>query len=104
MIFKSDKLDYLRCPRKEKIFDNFFSIEQGPSNVGKLNWDLLGFFSFIFSLTWGDTAWMAKSADFNLADSSTFWPIPLNSEGICRIGQRAILCCEWIKNMQNPHF
>ena len=37
---------------KERIFffDIFFSIEQGPSNVGKLNWDLLGFFSFIFSL------------------------------------------------------
>ena len=32
---------------------NFFSIERGPSNVGKLNWDLLGFFSFIFSVTWG---------------------------------------------------
>ena len=44
VIFKSDKLDYLRCPRKEIFFDNFFSIEQGPSNVGKLNWDLLGFF------------------------------------------------------------
>ena len=53
MIFKSDKLDYLRCPRKENFFDNFFSIVQGPNNVGKLNWDLLGFFSFIFSLTWG---------------------------------------------------
>ena len=53
MIFKSDKLDYLRCPRKEFFFDNFFRIEQRPSNVGKLNWDLLGFFSFIFSLTWG---------------------------------------------------
>ena len=50
MIFKLDKLDYLLCPRKEIFFDNFFSIEQGPSNVGKLNWDLLGFFSFIFSL------------------------------------------------------
>ena len=37
-------MDYLRCPRKEISFDNFFSIEQGPSNVGKLNWDLLGFF------------------------------------------------------------
>jgi hypothetical protein len=44
VIFKSDKLDYLRCPRKEIFFDNLFSIEQGPSNVGKLNWDLLGFF------------------------------------------------------------
>ena len=44
MIFKSDKLDYLRCPRKEFFFDNFFSIEQGPSNVWKLNWDLLSFF------------------------------------------------------------
>ena len=53
VIFKSDKLDYLRCPRKEFFFDNFFSIVQGPNNVGKLNWDLLGFFSFIFSLTWG---------------------------------------------------
>ena len=50
MIFKSDKLDYLQCPRKEKNFDNFFSIEQGRRNVGKLNWN---FFSFIFSLTWG---------------------------------------------------
>ena len=56
VIFKSDKLDYLRCPRKEIFFDNFFSTEQGPSNVGKLNWDLLGFFSFMFSLTWG--AWL----------------------------------------------
>ena len=50
MIFKSDKLDYLRGPRKEFFFDNFFSIRQGPSNVGKLNWNLLGFFSLIFSL------------------------------------------------------
>ena len=50
MIFKKDKLDYLRGPRKEKNFDDFFSIGQGPSNVGKLNWNLLGFFSFIFSL------------------------------------------------------
>ena len=53
VIIKSDKLDYLQCPRKEFFFDNFFNIEQGPSNDGKLNWDLLGFFSFIFSLTWG---------------------------------------------------
>ena len=44
VIFKSDKLDYLRCPRKEIFFGNFFSIVQGPNNVGKLNWDLLGFF------------------------------------------------------------
>jgi hypothetical protein len=29
------------------FFDNFFSIKQGPSNAGKLNWDLPGFFSFI---------------------------------------------------------
>ena len=40
---------------KERIFfDNFFSIGQGPSNVGELNWDLLGFF-FIriqFSTMW----------------------------------------------------
>ena len=50
MIFKSDKLDYLGGPRKEFFFDNFFSIGQGPSNVGKLNWNLLGFFSFIFSI------------------------------------------------------
>ena len=50
MIFKWDKLDYLQCPRKEFFFDNFFSIGQGPSNVGELNWDLLGFFSFVFSL------------------------------------------------------
>ena len=36
---------------KERIFfDNFFSNGQGPSNVGELNWDLLGFFSFVFSL------------------------------------------------------
>ena len=50
MIFKLDKLDYLRGPRKENFFDDFFTIGQGPSNVGKLNWNLLGFFSFIFSL------------------------------------------------------
>ena len=50
MIFKSDKLDYLGGPRKEIFFDNFFSIGQGPSNVGKLNWNLLSFFSFIFSI------------------------------------------------------
>ena len=50
MIFKSDKLDYLGGPRKEFFFDNFFSIRQGPSNVGKLIWNLLVFFSFIFSL------------------------------------------------------
>ena len=50
MIFKSDKLDYLRGPGKEFFFDNFFSIGQGPSNVRKLNWNLLGFFSFIFSI------------------------------------------------------
>jgi hypothetical protein len=43
-------LDYLGGPRKEFFFDNFFSIGQGPSNVGKLNWNLLVFFSFIFSL------------------------------------------------------
>ena len=48
MIFKSDKLDYLRGPRKENFFDNFFSIGQGPSNAGKLNSNLLVFFSFIF--------------------------------------------------------
>ena len=58
MIFKSDKLDYLGGPRKEFFFDNFFSIGQGPSNVGKLNWNLLGFLSFIFSLTWGDTGYL----------------------------------------------
>ena len=50
MIFKSDKLDYLGGPRKEIFFDNFFRIGQGPSNVGKLNWNLLVFFSFIFSI------------------------------------------------------
>jgi hypothetical protein len=50
VIFKSDKLDYLGGPRKEIFVDNFFSIRQGPSNVGKLNWNLLGFFSFIFSI------------------------------------------------------
>jgi hypothetical protein len=50
VIFKSDKLDYLRGPRKEFFFDNLFSIGQGPSNVGKMNWNLLGFFSFIFCL------------------------------------------------------
>jgi hypothetical protein len=50
VIFKSDKLDYLRGPRKEIFFDNFFSIGKGPSNVGKLNWNLLIFFPFIFSL------------------------------------------------------
>ena len=50
VIFKSDKLDYLRGPRKEFFFDNCFSIGQGPSSVGKLDWNLLGFFSFIFSL------------------------------------------------------
>ena len=50
MIFKSDKLDYLGGPRKDFFFDNVFSIGQGPSNVGKLNWNLLVFFSFIFSL------------------------------------------------------
>ena len=48
MIFKSDKLDYLRGPKtKKKIFDDLFNIGQGPSNVGKLNWNLLGFSSFI---------------------------------------------------------
>ena len=52
VIFKSDKLDYLRCPRKEIFFDNFFSIEQGPSNVGKLNWDLLGFFHSYLVSPW----------------------------------------------------
>ena len=50
MIFKSDKLDYLQCPRKEFFFDNLFSIGLGPSNAWKLNWNLLGFFSFIFIL------------------------------------------------------
>ena len=50
MIFKSDKLDYLGGPRKEFFFYNFFSIGPGPSNVGKLNWNLLGFFSFIISI------------------------------------------------------
>jgi hypothetical protein len=50
VIFKLDKLDYLGGPRKEFCFDNFFSIGQGPSNVGKLNWNLLGFFLFIFSI------------------------------------------------------
>ena len=44
VIFKSDKLDYLRCPRKDFFFDIFFSIGQGPSNDGELNWDLLVFF------------------------------------------------------------
>ena len=43
-----NKLNYLRGPGKEKIFDKFFSIGKGPSNAGKLNWNLLGFFSFIF--------------------------------------------------------
>jgi hypothetical protein len=50
VIFKSDKLDYHQGPRKEKKFDDIFSIGQGPSNIGKLNWNLLGFSSFIFSL------------------------------------------------------
>ena len=44
VISKSDKSDYLGGPRKEIYFDNFYSIGQGPSNVGKLNWNLLGFF------------------------------------------------------------
>jgi hypothetical protein len=44
VIFKSDKLDYLRGPRKEKIFDKYFGIGQGPSNAGKLKWNLLVFF------------------------------------------------------------
>ena len=44
VIFQSDKLDYFGGPRKEKKNYNFFSIGQGPSNVGKLNWNLLGFF------------------------------------------------------------
>ena len=35
---------------KNFFFDDLFSIGQGPSNVGKLNWNLLGFSSFIFSL------------------------------------------------------
>ena len=48
VIFKSDKWDYLGGPRKEFFFDNFFSIGQGPSNAGKVNWNLLVFFSFIF--------------------------------------------------------
>ena len=53
VIFKSNKLDYLRGPRKD-FFDNFFSIGQGSSNVGKLNWNLLGFFSFTFSIGQGE--------------------------------------------------
>ena len=48
MIFKSDKLDYLRGPKTKKNFDDLFNIGQGPSNVGKLNWNLLGFSSFTF--------------------------------------------------------
>ena len=77
MIFKSDKLDYLRCPRKEIFFDNFFSIEQGPSNVGKLNWDLLGFFFHSYSVSPGvsqDPGCFRKEArgDFNIDGTKYF--------------------------------
>ena len=54
MIFKSDKLDYLGGPRKEFFFDNVVSIRQGPSNVGKLNWNLLGFFSQTYQILTND--------------------------------------------------
>ena len=50
MIFKLDKLDYLRGPKTKIFFDDLFNIGQGPSNVGKLNWNFLGFLSFIFNL------------------------------------------------------
>jgi len=36
--------------KETNFFDKFFSIGQGPSNAGKLNWNLLGFSSFIFIL------------------------------------------------------
>ena len=52
MIFKTDKLDYLQG---KIFFDDLSSIVQGPSNVGKLNWNLLGFSSFIFIL--GQCEW-----------------------------------------------
>ena len=51
VILKSDKLDYyLQGPRKTFFFVNLFSIGQGPSIAGKLNWNLLVFFSFAFVL------------------------------------------------------
>ena len=43
VIFKSDKLDYLQGPRKEKKI-TFFSIGQGPINPWKFSWNLLVFF------------------------------------------------------------
>ena len=66
MIFKSDKLDYLRGPRKEFFFDNFFSIGQGPSNAWKLNWNLLVFFSFIFILAQCDilSGWVVGATKY----------------------------------------
>ena len=38
--------DISKVQGKKFFFDNFFSIGQGPSNAGKLNWNLLDFFSF----------------------------------------------------------
>jgi hypothetical protein len=48
----------------------------------------------------------------SLADSSKFWPIPLNSEGVKGIGQGFVESARnqflvelwWIKSKQNPHF
>jgi hypothetical protein len=46
-------LNYLQGPRKV-FFDNIFGIGQGPSNAGKLNWNLLVFL-FILGQLYGDT-------------------------------------------------
>ena len=47
VIFKTDKLDYLRSPKTKVFFESFFFIGQGTLSTGKWNWNLLGFSSFI---------------------------------------------------------
>ena len=46
VILKTDKWDYLRCPKTKLFFESFFAIKQGSSSTGKWNWNLLGFSSF----------------------------------------------------------
>ena len=59
----SNQINWIISKVQGKVFfiDIFFSVGQGPRNAGKLNWNLLGSFSFIFIL--GLCGWWSKIKD-----------------------------------------
>ena len=65
VIFKTDKLDYLRSPKTKVFFESFFFIGQGTSSTGKWNWNLLSFSSLISTLGQCDMSPCTKEPTIN---------------------------------------